>query len=97
MFILANFTEPTVTSTITMTIASTVITIKESNIEVIVGVTVGFGTIFLILVVIATGLVCYFCRLNKKITETTAALNPIELDDEKIQPLNKDVEIESSS
>ena len=102
LFTLANFTEPTISNTVTTTIASTT---KESNIEAIVGVTVGVGTIFLILVVIAIGLVCYFRRLNKKITETTATLNPIELNDEKIspskaetiQPLNKDVEIESSS
>lgn len=94
MFTLANLTEPTITSTT-----------EKNNVGTIVGVTVGFGTIFLIIVVITTFLVYYFCRFKKKVDASTATLMPIELDGEKIslskkkniQSLNVDVVVENSS
>ena len=86
-----------------MTIASTVAATKENNVGAVVGVTVGVGTIFVIVIIIATFLVCYFCRLNKKTAESAVALDTIALDDEnmsykKAETLNKEiVKIESSS
>ena len=72
-FTLANFTEPTSASTT-----------EENNIEAIVGVTVGVGTTFLTVAVIAMGLLCYFCRFKKKIDTSTVTLKPIELNNEKV-------------
>ena len=94
MFTLANLTE--------LTIASTT---EENYVGAIVGVTVGFGTIFLTIVVITTFLVYYFCRFKKKVDKSTATLRPFELDDKKIslsktkniQSLNVDVVVENSS
>ena len=96
MFTLANFTEPTIASTT-----------EENNVGTIVGVTAGatVGTIFLAVLVIATGLLWYFCRFKKKIYTSTAILKPIELNDQKIskskseniQSLNSYVVIENSS
>ena len=92
MFTLANLIEPTIASTT-----------EENNVVAIGGVTIGatVGTIFLTVVVIATGLVWYFCRFKKKIDASTVTLIPIELDDENIslsqteniQPLSNDVVI----
>ena len=80
MLTLANLTEPTIASTT-----------EENNVDTIVGVTIGatVGTIFLTVVVIATGLRWYFCRFKKKIDTSTVTLKPVELDDKKFLKANQ--------
>lgn len=94
LFSLANFTEPITSSTI-----------QENNVGAVVGVAVGVGTLFLTVIVITAGLVCYFYRSKKTFDESTATLIPIELDNknislsksESLDPFNENVEIENSS
>ena len=83
LFTLANFTEPTIANTITTTIASTVTATIENIVLAIFAVTVGVGTIFLIVCIIATGLVCCFCGLNKKNKVKSSTDTLIELDNLK--------------